>query len=568
MISSFNIKIRINNSLLENVYVIIFVSISTFLAKFLLFKSFGLYEDDYWSIAPGFTLKLPDLFHHILSCIINWPQGRPLNHFMPQTLGYISSNLGGMDILYIISSLWLSLNVYLVYCISRHWLNTSSSLICSLTYLLFPSDMTRELPHAVAHVQGAMTYTLLSWYLWLKPTRIHWLAYPISALSLVSYELTFLPFIAAPFFGHGLVYKSKNTKWISHFIACFTIIGIIAIIRLLLKDARAITLFVSPFEMVKRSLFSTLIGPFTDLRAFIFAMNRIRETSIQYTIPCVIFIIFGVFIISLKTNISAPKPFSYLKRILIASIICWGASYLLTLVNYPPTQIVGRMTSTHVAAALPFSILMGVIYEYLIAKSSIIKTLTIATYCLILTCLFSYSILVQKGFVNSAQSQKDFWQQVLKLAPDAEKGTSIIIVGTPAPDKPPHFILTNSWADFYACRAMYGQSSDFDDSDSVQFGHLGINPELWDFKVENSEIVMWRPKFWTTDYAHIIPSKLILIESKFGHLTRVQKLSLSFIDHSGNPINLNLYSTRPIPTYQFKARAPSTLFKAMWSRSS
>jgi len=560
------VKLQIQR-LLSQSLVLIFICLFAFFAKFLFFRSFGLYEDDYWAVAPGFSMKLPEVLHRVIDCIIQWPQGRPLNHFLPPSFGYLGNAIGGLSSLYVLASFGLGLNGWLLYRISRHWLSVPSSIIVSLTYLLFPSDMTRQLLHAAAHVQGAMTFTLLAWLIWFKPSRIRWLSYPIAALCLLSYELTFLPFLVAPLFSCGLCKKDEKKMWFEHIIACGTIIGILGLIRIQLKDERTMSVLVSPSEMIKRALFSTVLGPNADINVLIFAFKTSLSYISPYTLPCALFVIAGVYLISRLSGIKTNKSSSPLNRILVASTLAWGASYILSLVNYPPTQIVGRMTSTHVAAALPFSILVGASFQFLTSKGTTLKIITLTTYCIALIPLFSYSLYIQQGFVNSAITQKNFWEQILKLAPDVEKGISIIVAGSPAPEPTPHVILANSWADFYACRAMYGQSSDFDDLDSVQFGHLGINPELWDFKINQSEIIMWRPRFWTPGYVAIIPSKLILISSQNGQLSRVPNLNFSLRDNSGKPISLSLHSSRPIPNSIELHKEPSLLFKALWARS-
>ena len=560
-----NTCLKFSNIRSYNIF--IFLCISAFLAKFLLFRSFGLYEDDFWAIAPSFSLKLPEVLYKFIDCIIQWPQGRPLNHFLPPFFGYAGNAIGGLSILYLIASFWLGLNAWLLYRISIHWLSIPSSLIVSITYLLFPSDMTRQLLHAAAHVQGAMTFTLLAWLIWFRPSRIRWLSYPIAALCLLSYELTFLPFLVAPFFSRGLGKKDEKKMWFEHIIACGTIIGILGLIRIHLKDERTMSVLVSPSEMIKRALFSTVLGPNADINALILAFKTSLNYISPFTLPFTLFVIAGIYLISRLSGTKTNKSSSPLNRILVASTLAWGASYLLSLVNYPPTQIVGRMTSTHVAAALPFSILVGASFQFLASKGTTLKVITLTTYCIALISLFSYSLYIQQGFANSARTQKNFWEQILKLAPDVEKSTSIIVAGSPAPEPTPHVILANSWADFYACRAMYGQSSNFDDLDSVQFGHLGINPELWDFKINQSEIIMWRPRFWTPGYVAIIPSKLILIFSQNGQLSRVPNLNFSLRDNSGKPISLSLHSTRPIPNSIELHKEPSLLFKALWARS-
>jgi hypothetical protein len=560
------VKRRIQG-LLSKSFVLIFICLFAFCAKFLLFRSFGLYEDDYWSVAPGLSMKLRDVLHQIIDSMIHWPLGRPLNHFLPPAFGYLGNVLGGLDSLYILASIWLSLNAYLLYRIALHWLNIPSSLIVSLSYVLFPSDMTRQLTHAAAHVQGAMTFTLLGWLLWLKPSRTRWLSYPVTALCLISYELTFLPFLVAPLYSRGFGKKDEKKMWFEHTIACGTIIGIVGLIRVSLRDERTMSVLVDPSEMIKRALFSTILGPIADINALILAFKTSLNYLSPFTIPCTLFVIAGVYLISRISGTKTNKSSAPLNRILVASTLAWGASYILSLVNYPPTQIIGRMTSTHVAAALPFSILIGAIFQFLTSKGTTLKVITLTTYCIALIPLFSYSLYIQQGFANSAKTQKNFWKQILKFAPDVEKGTSIIVVGSPAPEPTPHVILANSWADFYACRAMYGQSSDLDDLDSVQFGHLGINPELWDFKMNQSEIIMWRPRFWKPGYVAIIPSKLILISSQNGQLSRVPNLNFSLSDNSGKTITLSLHSTLPIPNSMELPKEPSVLFKALWARS-
>jgi hypothetical protein len=559
------VKPRIQE-LLSQSFVLIFICLFAFFAKFLLFKSFGLYEDDYWAIAPSFSMKLHEIIHQIYDNTLHWPQGRPLNHILPPALGYLGNALGGISWLYLLASLWLGINAWLVYLICRHWLRAQASIVASLTYLLFPSDMTRQLLHAAAHVQGAMTFTLIGWLLWLKPRPIRWLSYPIASLCLLSYEITFLPFLVAPLFSRGLGKKDEKKMWIEHILICSFIIAIIGLIRIHLGDERTMKVLVAPFEMVKRSLYSTILGPIADFSAILLAFKSSLLTLSPLTLPSTLATIIGVFIISRLCNQASENRVVPVKRIFIASALAWCASYILTLVNYPPTQIVGRMTSTHVAAALPFAILIGASFEILSSQSKVLKTLTVAIYCIILTALLSYSLAVQQGFANSAKVQKAFWQQILKLAPDATKGTSIIVAGTPATEPNPHVILANSFADFYACRAMYGQSNDFDDLDSVQFGHLSINPELWDFRLKGSEITMWRPRFWTPGYIAIVPSKLILISSENGQLTRVSALSFSLKDKTGTPYILSLHSTRPFPDASAHYE-PSELFKNLWLRS-
>jgi len=500
---------------------------------------------------------------------VNWPQGRPLNHFMPPIFGYIGNLLGGLDALYLLASIWLGFNSWLIFILSNKWLGVMPSIVAAMSYILFPSDEIRQLLHAAAHVQGAMTFSLLGLIVWMRRSNIRYLSYPVATLCLLSYELTFLPFLVAPLFGRGIDKNNEKKIWIEHLLICGAIITTIGIIRMRLGDTRAISAVAAPSVMFQRALYSTVIGPITDIKAYYTAFQYAKFSISSISVIVSTMLILCLYFISkINDNCSNNRLIKISnKRLFFASIIAWSSSYALTLVNYPPIQIIGRMSSTHVAAALPFSIFMGFCYSILTSKGNILKQITIICYCITFIILISYSIFIQIGFSNSTNVQKKFWQNILALAPDTEINTSIIVAGTPEPENTPHVILANSWADFYACRALFNQSSDLDDLKSVKFGHLGINPELWDFKIIGSEIVMWRPKFWTQDYEEIIPSKLILISSQKGELTRVDTLTFSVINSLGQKVNLTLHSTRKIPPKLKDIKAPSILFQTLWSRS-
>ena len=87
----------------------------TYLAHFLLSGSFGLYEDDYWSIAPWLGQPWSALGKLVVTCFETWPQGRPLNHCLPPLLAALGYRLDGLPGIYLLGFIGLSINVLLVY---------------------------------------------------------------------------------------------------------------------------------------------------------------------------------------------------------------------------------------------------------------------------------------------------------------------------------------------------------------------------------------------------------------------------------------------------------------------
>ena len=73
-------KNKFNTKLLtDNKVILLYLSVLSFIIQYLHFSSFGLYEDDYWSIASGYGTTFHQLLSKVLDSFIYWPTGRPLN---------------------------------------------------------------------------------------------------------------------------------------------------------------------------------------------------------------------------------------------------------------------------------------------------------------------------------------------------------------------------------------------------------------------------------------------------------------------------------------------------------
>jgi hypothetical protein len=570
--SKFNTK-----SLTDNKILLLYLSVLSFIIQYLHFSSFGLYEDDYWSIAAGYTTTLHQLLSKVLDCFIYWPTGRPLNHALPACLGYLGHQLGGINALYIIASLWLGLNAWLIYTIVRTWLDKPAAFLAALVYISFPADTTRQLLVHVSHVQGAMTFMLIGWMLWLKETRTRWIAYLIASLALLSYETAFIAFVAAPLFGKRNSKISELKIWLEHILGCGTILGIVGLIRIHLADPRTISVLGSPKEAVLKAITSCILGPITIIHAYIVALTTgWKSITLLSLCACFLILILLYLIKRFENSSSATQP-CFRKRIISASLITLALSYSLTLVNYPPTQLAGRLTSTHVAAALPWSIIIGIIY-YLSSRQSIyLKKILFFLYALALFPLIGYSFSIQASYSEAWKLQKEFWQQILNLTPDISDNTSIIVAGTPSLASEPRFINSNAWADYYACQLLFDSDSRIKNSRSISFGHLGVVPELWDFTISKGKIQSWKPKYWTdtSKPSQLLPPKyqllssvnLILIYSDHGKLSRVSALQLNIPDNTGHTINYTLESYQLIPLVSHSIEPSSRLFKELWSRT-
>lgn len=510
------------------------IALAVFLGHYLRTLSLGLYEDDYWAIAPNFNAPLSQLPDTFLQCFRYWPTGRPLNHFLPVALSAIGYKLGGLPGIYALAGAWLTLNATLVFAIARRLLSPSTALLASFVYILCPADATKILLVHAAHVQGSMTFLLCGLYLWLRGGVGRWISYPVATMSLLSYESAFLPFLAVPLLWSGNR-KATLRTWLTHIVLCIAIVTLLAIIRLKTGDVRADSAITDLGTTTHRLLTSLYLGPFTSIRM----LGKGAWLGLQHASPAgigaAIFLASAVFACrslrhALPVTQTSPSlalwP-NWLARhrtaegqlpwwwVLATALLMLSGSYALTLTNYPPTQESGRLTSTHVAAAWGLALAVAALAEggrRHLGKTARWFAPLLAVW---IGTLLLYQDFVQREYVRSWDIQRGFWRQVAALAPEAGPGWTIIVTGSTAEQS--SVIASNSWADFHVCRQLFNSDPA---ANTPAFAHLGVLGHLVDFQT-NGDGFLWKPRFWGGPTEPIDRTHLVLLNSERGILHRI-----------------------------------------------
>jgi hypothetical protein len=519
---------------------VLILAVTVFGVHFLRYSEFGLYEDDFWSVANEMGKPVRELWGIALYHFQAWHTGRPLNHLLPTALGRLGYPLGGVQALYAIGAVWLVLNAYLAFVVARRFLPLAPALVTGLAYILFPADSTKILLIHIAHVQGAMTFLLLGLVLWTRESRWRWASYPVAAISLLSYETAFLPFLCAPLLLLGSPLKHQVRRWLEHILACGSLLAAFAAIRFKTGDSRAAEAAGNLGESIHRCLTSLYLGPKTSGSSFIYS----TITGYQHLSVAILLIGIGLFgvIIVLACRPCAqedaatgenPRPAHQAVWLGLAALLAWSASYALTLVNYPPTQTVGRITSVHVAAGWPAALFVGALAFLVGTGGKWVVRSALSLAAVVFLGLFSYHQYLQAEYIGAWTEEKFFWSQIVEMAPDADYKSSIIVAGSPSPRISP-VIGSNSWADYHACQRIYGT-----DASGVgpQFANLSIVGGSVLFR-KRGELVEWGPKYWENTFVPIDPDNLILFESDKGVLRRVTSIDVSIG---------KLESKRPLP---------------------
>lgn len=514
-----------------------------FFCHFTRLHEFGLWEDDYWSIAPNLDRPVGSLWSLFVSYMSSWPTGRPLNHFLPVALASVGAKCGGLTGVYVLAMVWLTLNVSLVFAILRRLLGASPALVGAVAYVVYPADTTRILLVHAAHVQGAMTFMLCGTLLWIRGGKSRWASYLVAIGSLLAYETAFLPFLAVPLLSSG-DRRTTLRKWAVHLGTCFSFIALIAFIRFRTGDVRAAAAVGSMGETVFRVFSSMYLGPFTGIRSLFNGVQKGWQFASSLALVCGGSLVVAQLVwIRVRRNESVwagqssaasaksaevwPKwltPADTEPGVLpwwwfaIAGLLVWSGSYALTIVNYPPTQLVGRFTSTHMAAAWPMALIAAAGASGLQKISVQLQRLAVCLALVVSVLLVNYHHYIQDEYIKAWQAEKTFWREVLDLCPDAKAGWTIIVTGQV--NQPTDVIAANSWADYHVARQIFSTKIS---ADETKFGHYGYLGALLKFQRTDAGVT-WQPQFWGGPVVTIDPSRLALLASDGVSLRRVTEI--------------------------------------------
>ena len=253
-----------------NVYVILLFT--TWIAHFFYFGDFGLYEDDYAFVGYAMAYDLDFLLGHIKNTFMKWPQGRPIGFTLPQTIAFISTKIGGLQVLYLFGFFFVAVNTILFYKVLKNRFPEMLAFFGALTFCLFPADTTHTLLTHNLILQPSLMFMLIASHLYLAGKKKT--SYIVILGSLLSYESGFLPFLAIPLL-KGKWDKKLFLSIIKHIIILSFIIVCYAIIRKYMGESRVndlnpsviYQLFLSVFIGSVVSLLSFAYGPLMTLKA-------------------------------------------------------------------------------------------------------------------------------------------------------------------------------------------------------------------------------------------------------------------------------------------------------------
>ena len=493
----------VNNDMLA----LLVLVVTAFVAHFLYMNGFGLYADDYSFTYMGHD---DEVFDSMKSAFLHWPQGRPFQFSVPWLITLLTEHSGSFIPVYIVAWLIIATNAILVYCCLRQISPLPVSLVGALVYLLFPADTSKILLIHALGIQVGLLFTLIGCLLYLKGARLF--AYIISTMALLSYETTWLPILLLPLLT-GRINRKWFVAWLKHLAILALILSAVIAIRAALNEARVVSIAgTDSYTLFVKSLSLFFLGPLVSgLTFFIRPYTAIADgNAVSFFLMIVVAVFLAFVFKKLMKDMPAPgmsettsdgpqDSVSWLTRIqhdsqlqgglrlVTVGLLMWMSVYAFSYTHWPAFEIAGRLTSVHSAASIPTAIIAaGAVWLlacFCRTAARLFQLFSIVSVYLAL--LAGFHIVVQNDYVAGWNYQKDYWRQVLTLAPDIRAGTQVFVmrVGDMPATK---YVETHSWADYKVLSKFYDTGTK--DNDLIPKIDIINNTNIDSFKVRNGKL--------------------------------------------------------------------------------
>lgn len=372
--------------------------------------SLGLYYDD-WIFSSLWGLQPEEFLTRLRRVLSEDQHGRPLGNLLLCLLFYLGRGVTGCYLLSLVIQATLAWLCWRW--LERAGLDRQAALVGALFWVLNPADQAKFYLVRAFHVELSVGMFLLASLAFLQH-RLGW-AYLAFLASLLTYENTVVPFFLVP-----LLQAPEQRRWRHHLSCCLAIIALVVLAYRLpghpgrLAEAGAL----GGLEVVMRSASACVLGP---LSQFAGALLKTR-LALLYGGWLKWLLAIGLAVVAVrvagKATQSTPPP----PRLWAAGGLLWASSYvpMVTGDRYPPTQLLGQLTSSHCGGWPGQALLVGLLWSRLPKMGRAMVTFGLAT-----ALVFQWS---QQGhYVLSWQVCCSSWQSILQQIPDAEADDIVLV---------------------------------------------------------------------------------------------------------------------------------------------
>ncbi len=434
--------------------------------------AFGLYEDDYTKIPWAMSTTWGELWHQIgeYSRTLG-DNAKPLHAALIFLFSYAGNRLGGLWGAYLLGFSIVAANCVLFYFLLRRISGRRVAVIGGLAFALFPADTTQALLTHGFGLQCSLAFLLLALHAYLGGQRL--IAYLMAFLILITYETPYPVFLAAP-----LLLHPWDRRWIrrslGHALVMAGMLVAVFLVRRLVGEGRVFDLEI--VSAIRITIMHMAFGPLATIGMFpyralqaLLGLDGETATAILLSFSLLAGVLsqigappvegVGLSVSWVKSldvrsvfiSVSARKAWATAVATRLEEGWLWIAGGEMLVLAYPLTytlsawESAGRATRVHMAAIVGASILFACVVSTLLQRSRTGRSRgwVRAGAAGILALLLGFGFVVQKDYVRSWVEQRSFWVQVVRLGPDVQEGTVVLVDPTGLQDTTQ--IGANTW---------------------------------------------------------------------------------------------------------------------------
>lgn len=402
-------------------------------AHFLYLAQFGLYEDDYFYTLPVFGWDWSMWWGQVQDAILHPIQGRPLNHAVRRTLFFLSLNHGGLQTAYVVSWAMVTTNACLVFNFVRRVLSPRAAIAAALMFIVYPIDTSRQLlmHQSDLHFSAFLLLCALNLYVRGRPG----FAFAVAALTLVSYESYYLPFVAAPL----LVATWKPVRWtglLLHGAGFSGVAGGVLLTRRLLGESRATEMIGNLGEVLGRIAAAGPIGVGHSLQAMLLRPVDAAMHASPFAWLLGVLVGLGVWRWLARTAPAEAGDSREVSPALLGwvaggALLAWLASYVLSFRAgyYPPIVSIGRLTGVHAAGTFGAAMGTAVVAEFAFRlKPPAWRSTCAALFGSLIGFSVTFGLEIQRSeYASHWVKQVGFYRSLIALVGDLREGELIVL---------------------------------------------------------------------------------------------------------------------------------------------
>jgi hypothetical protein len=413
---------------------------------------FGIYEDDYFYTIPAFQWSWSECWAHVRHDLLAWPQGRPIGYAANDLITWLSARGSSLELGYALGAALLVTNTVLCYRLAATWFAPLGAFAAAAVYCLNPADTAKVILMHRSFLLLGSTF-LLSALLAYRCGRFR-LAYVAAALSLLTYESFFFPFLAAPL----LLRSGGEFSWrrlLRHGAICAVLVAAVILVRRSQGDTRVTETMGALGAVAHQMSQAVVLGPWTCLQMLVLRpLDALRSSGFGQW--CVMgLLVLATVALFPGRDVDSPQE---TPRERLRALLCLGAGCLLLLAlgyvaaihpgNYPPVVTIGRLSGFNAPSALALGLLVGALVTALAGALPRPRVVAAVT-GLLLGALVSFGLEIQRvDYVRNWQQQRGFWDALLADSGEWEPGAVVLVqiegdAGRPCTPGFPPFWMVN-----------------------------------------------------------------------------------------------------------------------------